>query len=458
MDDDAPPQPRENARLLSLPSHAAGQIHYSPASQGMAGARGTLLRDIDAALVNPALLALPGRSPFSLRLVGVGTTIDQNYMSIGRWNDFQGKFLTEADKNDILDGVTDGGRISALVEAQTLGVQIGSWAISTHTLVNLDTNLPRDLLEVALKGTELDRVYHFGKFGMNVESLSAITLSHGFALPIQEAWIPGVWWPVKRLYAGVNLNYYMGHGYARMEGGRADLRLWQDGMLGDAEFVYKVAGVPGGELDDENDDPRVLADTTYTKTPGSGFGIDLGIAGEISDAISFHAALVNIGAGVKWNASTYRAVVVASADTIAVGTFLELDDEAETTDLDSLTSHDVSFERIGSFRTNLPMVLRVGGTIQLGRLALNGELEKAFSEGFGYNRTPRLAVGLELRPLGFLPLRAGMSLGGRYGTMGAVGIGLDFKFLVFDLSVANSGITPNNINGLAVATGFKISF
>jgi len=73
------------------------------------------------------------------------------------------------------------------------------------------------------------------------------------------------------------------------------------------------------------------------------------------------------------------------------------------------TVHDVSFERIAGFRTRIPMVLRIGGTLRLGRLALNGELEKAFSSGFGYSRKPRLALGLELRPFGFLPLRAGLS-------------------------------------------------
>ncbi len=107
----------------------------------------------------------------------------------------------------------------------------------------------------------------------------------------------------------------------------------------------------------------------------------------------------------------------------------------------------------------MPRRVRLGGTLRLGRLALNGEFEQALSSGWGYNLVPRVAVGLEFRPLGFLPLRAGMSVGGKLGPVGAAGFGLDFRAIVLDFAVSYSSLVPgNSAKGLGVATGMKISF
>ena len=114
--------------------------------------------------------------------------------------------------------------------------------------------------------------------------------------------------------------------------------------------------------------------------------------------------------------------------------------------------------KIGSFRSSVPLILRLGGTYRIGRLALNAEFEQALTRGMGYNLVPRLGLGVEFRPIGLLPLRAGLSLGGRLGVGAAIGIGLDLKAFVWDLAVGNTGLTPGGVKGLGAATGLKISF
>ena len=51
-----------------------------------------------------------------------------------------------------------------------------------------------------------------------------------------------------------------------------------------------------------------------------------------------------------------------------------------------------------------------------------------------------------------------MSLGGQHGMVGAFGIGIDLRALVFEIAVANTGLTPGGVRGLGFATGLKISF
>ncbi len=458
------PEPTRTALLLAVllaalgsPFRTGAQVGLSPAAYGLAGATGTTLNDIDAALVNPALLGLPGRRTFSLRLFNVAAHLDQNLMTIGRWNRYQGIFLTEEDKSDILDGIGRVGRIDGMVTVAGPGIQLGALALGTQTWVDIQGRLPADLMELALRGNELDRTYHFGDLGMQASAVSAVHASLALGLPVPDLVIgPGL--ALQQLSLGVGLKVFQGHSLVEPVQGLADVHVTRDGLWGESEIVFRAAGLPGGRVDEDSDDPSIAADTTYSVVAGHGFGLDVGVAGVLEGGFSFHAALLNLSPGITWDEGTYEARLTASADTIGVGTFLELDEGAETTDLDSLTVYDVELNRIGSFRTTVPPVLRLGGTYRYGRLAFNLELEQALARGLGWNRVPRLGLGLEFRPLGILPLRAGLSLGGRSGVVGALGFGLDLRVLVWELAVGNTGLTPDGVRGLGVATGLKVSF
>jgi len=440
-----------------VPSHAQG--NYSTAHYSMAGGRGTLPNDIDAALVNPALLALPGRHAFSFRLISGSAHIDQNVMSIARWNSWQGTFLDSHEKTQFLDSLGDFARVNALTEASSLGIQIGPFAIGAYHILDVEARLPKDLFELVLNGNQFNRTYHFGDFGINSESVSVIHASYGFKLPMAaESYIPMTIIPVRQLYGGIGLKYYMGHQYARIEDGLVDLTFTESGLFGNAFYSYRSAGIPGSQVDDDSDDPEVIADSTFSGIAGSGFGLDLGIAGVINDQVSFHAGLLNLSTGISWNKSTYNILLTASADTIGIGTTWELDDEAEQTDLDSLTTSEVDVTKTGSFKTPVPVLLRMGTTLRYKRTTFNIEIEQALTRGMGYNLMPRLGLGVEWRPLSIFPLRAGMSLGGRHGLVGAIGFGLDLRALVWDFGIANTGLTPGGIKGIGVSSGLKISF
>lgn len=445
--------------LLALPLTARAQGTYSTAGYSLAGARGTLLRDIDAALVNPALLGLPGRSSFSIRLFTGTVHMSQNIMSIGRWNKWQGSFIDEKEKSRFLNSLGKTGRIDMLAEVSSLGVQVGPFAIGVYHVFDAEARIPSDMFELILRGSEFDRRYQFGDLGAGIEAVSVIHASYAFKLPIaEESYLPMTIVPVRELYGGVGLKYYIGHQYAGIDEGIIDLTFTSAGLFGNADYTFQSAGLPGEWVDDDSDDPEVIADSTFSTTSGGGIGLDLGVAGIINDQLSFHLGLLNLSPGITWTGSTYEVHLNASADTISVGTFMELDEEAEETDLDSLTSYDSDVTRIGSFGTPVPVLLRMGATYRWKRIALNVELEQALSSGLGHNFVPRLALGIEYRPIRVFPLRAGISLGGRFGLVGAIGLGLDLRAFVWELGIGNTGLTPRGLKGLGVSTGLKISF
>ncbi|MFO7768296.1 MAG: DUF5723 family protein [bacterium] len=444
--------------VLLIPAAASAQGTYSVTGYSLMGGRGTLLTDIDAALVNPALLGMPGRSSFSLRLFSVSGHVDQSFTSRGLWNRLQGKLLTDQDKQDILDGMGPAASVNGLFEAAGPGVQVGRFALGTYMSVDAEALFPKDFVELALYGNQFDRDYRFGDIGLVSDVVSILHASYAFPMPFLQDAVRALPVPVRGVWGGVTLKYYQGHAHSEIEGGETFLRFTPDGLVGSADYRFRTAGIPGGLVDEENDDPAIAADTTFAASSGRGIGLDLGLTAALTPDVTVHAALVNLSPGITWDNSTYEVQVTATADTISLGTFLELDEEADSTDLDSLTSHEVDVRKVGSFRSSVPLILRLGGTYRYGRLALNAEFEQALTRGMGYNLVPRLGLGVEFRPVGLLPLRAGLSLGGKLGVGAAIGIGLDLKAFVWDVAVGNTGLTPGGVKGLGAATGLKISF
>jgi len=445
---------------LALPTTVEAQGTYSVAGYSMAGARGTALKDIDAALVNPAILGLPGRRTFSMRLFSLNTHLDQNFMSLGRWNRWQGEFLDDVEKENYLSSLGDAANIRMQAEIATFGLQLGRLALGAYHVINAEARIPTDLFDLALNGNQLDRTYHFGEFGVGTEAVSVFHASYAFRFPAAiDTLLKLMVLPVKEIWGGIGIKYYMGHLYMGVDEGTIDFTFGESGVWGNADYLYHSAGIPGAELDSESDDPLIMRDDTFGASAGSGFGIDLGIAAVIDTGFTFHAGLLNLSPGIKWDNSTYNVRLTATADTIGIGTFMTFDEDAEEVDTDSLTSTDVELERIDSFRTPVPVILRFGTTYKVGRnLSLNAEFEHAFSRGLGYRTVPRVAFGFEYRLLNVIPIRAGMSLGGRHGMIGAFGFGLDLRAFVFEIAVANTGLTPGGIRGFGIATGLKMSF
>ena len=159
---------------LSTPTPAVAQGNWSVAGYSMTGARGTALRDIDAALVNPALLGLPGRRAFSLRFFSLNTHLDQTIMSMGRLERWSGAFLDAEERESYLNSLGKAASIKAQAEVGSIGLQIGRLSLGAYHVVNAEARVPTDLFDLVLNGNELNRTYHFGEFGIASEAVSVL--------------------------------------------------------------------------------------------------------------------------------------------------------------------------------------------------------------------------------------------------------------------------------------------
>ncbi len=102
-------------------------------------------------------------------------------------------------------------------------------------------------------------------------------------------------------------------------------------------------------------------------------------------------------------------------------------------------------------------------------LGVSYQLDEIFSFGFEYEQAlrsklgetlvPRFGISTEIRYINVLPVRFGMSVGGKYGFVLGTGFGLDLNAFNLDLAIANHrGFFGNSSKGLSLALGMRFKF
>jgi hypothetical protein len=112
---------------------------------------------------------------------------------------------------------------------------------------------------------------------------------------------------------------------------------------------------------------------------------------------------------------------------------------------------------IDAFRTRLPAVFHLGLAYQLTpKLLLLLDLEQATANKMGYSDQGQLAIGAEYSPVPFLPLRGGMSFGGKWGYKFGLGFGLHFGVFHFDVAYCmHRALWPTVSRGISTALNLK---
>ena len=208
----------------------AGGDKYSPRLVGMGRAFTAFSRGLDAVGVNPANLALNDRdATVTINILPIGFSIGSDLINLQIFNDYfqgytdpatgqqaidpvtgkpKGRFLTEADKDKILELFPSGiARTQTRFETAPIGIslQIGhlGFAIvpSIQTSINLD--LDKAYLEFPLRGYGAGKSYSFDGTAINGQSVAEMNFSAAYMLPFEFSM-------VKEIAVGVGVKYLQG--------------------------------------------------------------------------------------------------------------------------------------------------------------------------------------------------------------------------------------------------------
>ncbi|MFQ5649850.1 MAG: DUF5723 family protein, partial [bacterium] len=181
------------------------------------------------------------------------------------------------------------------------------------------------------------------------------------------------------------------------------------------------------DIDGVHSSGRIVIDRALG---GSGLAFDLGAATNLNTRWTASLGITNLINSVNWKTETKRLTYTFRADSVSL-------QKLQDSDIDSVIVDSDEEVDIQPFSTNLPRQLRLGFARTTKRLTIAVDYIQVLSASAAASTNPRLALGGEFRLIGFIPLRAGLAVGGNRGLSSSVGFALDFSIFSWDFAVSS---------------------
>ncbi|MCC7264373.1 MAG: hypothetical protein IT369_17825, partial [Candidatus Latescibacteria bacterium] len=349
------------------------------------------------------------------------------------------------DKNKILGDIPAAGeRINMAIDPRVAlfiplngGVAFPMpWGLSSAITLGLSTGfeaeLPKDMIELMLKGNDFNKRYDIADWNGSGWAVGS------FNWAAAKPWMPARFKPYLDEFTVGGTFKVLSGGYGDIQDSNGSLIVEPAGADLDFNLATRAAG-------------------------GYGVGVDLGVAGITKDRkLTFSAGLLNFLDYMSWGISPQQDSVFAQTSDMKVTDIFGVDniqDALDNPDLDGDGEADFTKD-LGekAFSRSLPAMLRLGAAYQLQpKLMVVGNYDQAFSSGFGIKTTPRVALGAEYRLVDWFPTRIGLTLGGRSSgsslgfAFGPFNLGhTQFEFL--DVALVNrGGMLPGASKGTAIS-------
>lgn len=393
--------------ICIMPSVVSGQMNAR--SLGMANAYTGLARGIHAPLWNPANLGLPDNPKFSMSLISLAVGITNNMFSKSMYDEYFTNgdenneiYWSPDDINEILSRIPDNGmtlNVGATVRA--LSFSAGKFAFSVGASARSYVQFDKAFLELPLKGNEMNQIYDFSDTDAEGVGVGVVGFSYGHPIPVNFA---------DHFALGGTLHLIYGGAYSNVDQAQFTLKTANDGfeINGNYTFTYALGGI--------------------------GWGADIGAAAQFQEEWTVSLAIGNVLGSIPWAREVNTEYGVFVGDSIT----------AENTD-DVLSDSTWSVEG-ASFSEKLPTVIRLGCAYQEGSVLLTADWTQGFEKGAWTSTTPQISVGTEWKGVRWLPLRAGIALGGKIGFGTSLGFGLHPGVFVLDFGVLSRGLIFPNIS------------
>jgi hypothetical protein len=390
----------------------------------MGNAFGAVARGVDAFAWNPANLALTYENRMEINLIGLNFNAANSSLSISDYKRYltesgHGGHWDEQEIDELLDLIPEEGLdANGDVKVNVLGLLFGRYGLSIQGIGKTLGVIPKSTLELTLKGNQ-EQFKEFSFKNFDGDAFSAVKLSLSLSQPI----------PFKKFFkefaVGLNFNYYRGLAMAEITRAEGSLVTTEDAIVSSMDVVSR------------------------TGQGGAGFGMDLGAAGKIKDNWTVSFVLKNMFAGINWTQQLEENRTIFVVDSINLDNFGELDSVISTTTYS-----------IEEFKTRIPLVFHFGIAYDVrDNIKLALDLEQAFEDKLGYSDKAQLAIGVEYTPTRFVPLRMGMSFGGKWKYLLGLGLGIHVGFFNLDLAYAmHQAMWPTVSTGYSAAANLKFVF
>lgn len=373
---------------------------------------------------NPIYWGFHDSTNFSIHFLGISSYWGNNSFNLRDYLHYNGAYLKENDKKNILQQIPAVGLIfNSQLAVQPISVHYGPVAFSTSVIASAEGVVAEDIFSLLLFGNQVGYEYHFRPAKAEAIFFTGYSLSGAHTFRFSNFYLP-------RLTVCLKGNYLRGHFYAQTKKMQARALTEFTSIRADGQAYLRYA------------------------KGGDGFSFDWGMVGEISDHWRTFFMMEHLGAQVRWSRQPKMMYTTFILDGTNIDEILQTDRQ-----WDEVVVHSDSSYHIHPFTSRIPLVLRLAGQYQRGRFAAWGEYGIGLRESALTTNRGRLALGGEYRPWRFLPLRLGLALGGKTKFMFSYGFGLRIGAFAYDLALQQiGGILPTQLRGIGLVSGFSLNF
>lgn len=405
--------------ILTLISNSWPAINISNArSIGLAGAYAGLARGVDAPLSNPANLGLTNDNRLSIGLINLGVSVYNNSFSKSQYEMYNGSYWSGKDIEDISNSIpADGMKIMLNGAAQLASFSSRRLAFTIEALMESKVKLVKDFFDLLLYTNSNKGEHVFD----DCDGEAWIVMSYNLS-----GAIPFNLFNFQQFAVGATAKYLQGFGYFNIIETKGSRTTTSEGENAVGFIKMEYAG------------------------RGNGIAFDLGAAGAINSQWIVSLGIKNIISNIFWNKDARQKYYSFSMESVDLLTLMEED---------SVIENEVKEEELSSISSSLPMELHLGCAYYHKKLIVTMELIQGFSDRPGTSLTLKLASGIEYRIFHWLPIRAGISVGGDDTFSSAIGLGFKIGHLCLDFGMSNrGGFILNNQKGVNMALSMGLWF
>ena len=388
-----------------------------------------LARGYNAVAWNPAGLAMPGNPGFSLTILPVRGSGGLGPVTVSDVANFSGTTIPDDVKASWLERIAAAGgeRGSADFDATHLAFSLGRMGVQVATGAHVASNISPDGAELLLYGnagrTGEPRPFTLSGSTLDLTVTSTVGVSYAQPLPIRFGGAAD-----QRFAVGATVKYTVGNAVMHAEDRGSVL---QDSPLG--------ANV---------DFPMVSSKADLSAwNNGTGVGLDLGASWQ-GGPLAAGLAVQDVFNTFAWDASRlyYR-----SGRALA-----NLDSTTSDFDERPVAEAPVGLaDAVTALRYHPALAL--GVAMRAGsRLTLSGDVRQHFGDGMNAEPKTHVGAGVEFRPIGLLPLRAGAAaITGGYQLSGGFGLQLGWFNLSASAARRRSDLNDGVIGAFALSFGTR---
>lgn len=393
-----------------------GTIGQNPANLGFYDSDSTIQLGINV-----------GFLPFvSIPAINLGN--NSYSQSILNDNFFTGKTLTDKNKSELIDAISDDGMDSHYQISQNIfqfykkRFAVG---ISLESIGNMV--LPKSFIEFGLNSNEFGEKVSINDIDGQV--LTYGNLSFNYGRELRQDFINEYF---QNFYWGIGLDLILGGVYGEVEK--------VDGFVTARTDGVEVAGDAIGKI----------------ITGGFGFALDLAVTGKVNDQITTSLSLQNPISLVSWGLFDMIDIDGSNSKVYEYEYYLNLESEDFFGDeidslLDEAVKTDTSYAG-DKFNTSLPASYNLGASYTFSEnLKANIALYGYFSNKYGLDFIPKISTAVTYNPLPAWPLIIGLGTSRSNQFAWSFGTGINTKTYQLNLGISQYGGMFNSSKGIFFA-------